>query len=879
MQIDLSAFHAAFFDEAHDHLETMEASLLRLESEADDDELLNEIFRAAHSIKGASGTFGFHDIGEFTHVLENLLDHLRQGSLSVSSDLVGALFESLDVLTGLVSAAQDGTEIPENIEQVVQRLHAINAHGDAPEPATMQSSEADSNNSDVSTPSAASETSNQSMEPTSDSGANPTNGDSSETSAKEQPPHNENQDDVSRWKVFLRPSTDYFQFGQDALLLLRDLAELGRFESVELNQDELPAFDKLEPESCHLAWTVILQTNADQETIEEVFMFLDDDSELSITRLNETTETTEEAASDQDAVAEATPEPSAAAAGTESSTETIAEEINEQLEQLSADLTTASDKPEPATAQPEPLPPQPEPAQQSTPASTNAAAAEPTVETPKPTTEATASEAEKPTQPPAAPTKSSTANAAPAKAKPAAAKAEAAPGARSRETIRVDRDRLDKLINHIGELVIGASMVEQDWCKVAAAETTTSMNQLGKIVRDLQEMSLSLRMVPIAATFQKMARIVRDLSNKLGKKINFESIGEETELDKTVVDSIGDPLIHMIRNSVDHGVESPEDRIAAGKPAEGTVTVHAYHQGGNIYIRLQDDGKGLNVDAIRRKALSQGVISETDELSHQEICDLIFHPGLSTAEKISDVSGRGVGMDVVRRNITELKGSVGVHSEPGKGTTITVRLPLTLAIMDGLTVRLNQDVYIIPLLSVIESFRPGSTDVKRLAGKVEVVQVRGEVVPLVRLHRLFGIAGAVSDPTDGLLVLVDDHDGKFALLVDELLGQQQVVTKNLEANFQKVVGVAGATILGDGRIALILDIAGLKTLKPKLPVSADESDDGAEIAEDQCVDEPCDPVAAVTTQPEQDDSAPSPQEHSNPEQTLANAAMTSETTA
>ncbi|QDT61520.1 Chemotaxis protein CheA [Stieleria bergensis] len=846
MQIDLSAFHAAFFDEAHDHLETMEASLLRIESEADDEELLNEIFRAAHSIKGASGTFGFHDIGNFTHVLENLLDHLRQGNLAVNSDLVGALFESLDVLTGLVAAAQDGSDIPENIDQVVQRLHAINADGDAPEPAAVQSEAADCETNESPTPPAASETNSKSMEQASESGADPTGGQPVETAANEQPPQSESQDDAKRWKIFLRPATDYFQFGQDALLLLRELAELGRFESVELHQDELPPFDKLEPESCHLAWTVILQTNADQETIQDVFMFLDDDSQLTITPLGQSTLTESESVGDptRDAVAQTTPEPTTTASETEPSTETIAEDINEQLEQLSADLTTASDKPEPATTAPSPL------------AESTANAAEPSASQPT-----TASEAATPAQ--ATPAKPA------AKAKPAAAKNEAALGGRSRETIRVDRDRLDKLINQIGELVIGASMVEQDWCKVAAAETTTSMNQLGKIVRDLQEMSLSLRMVPIAATFQKMTRIVRDLSNKLGKKINFESIGEETELDKTVVDSIGDPLIHMIRNSVDHGIESPEERIAAGKPAEGTVTVHAYHQGGNIYIRLTDDGKGLNVEAIRKKALSQGVISEGDELSHQEICDLIFHPGLSTAEKISDVSGRGVGMDVVRRNIAELKGSVGVHSEPGKGSTITVRLPLTLAIMDGLTVRLNQDVYIIPLLSVIESFRPGPSDVKRLAGKVEVVQVRGEVVPLVRLHRLFGIDGAVSDPTDGLLVLVDDHEGKFALLVDDLLGQQQVVTKNLEANFQKVVGVAGATILGDGRIALILDIAGLTALKPALPMPSEEAEQLSEITETQAVDHPANPDESLATSTEPDESTTNNPERSTPQHTWA----------
>ena len=351
---------------------------------------------------------------------------------------------------------------------------------------------------------------------------------------------------------------------------------------------------------------------------------------------------------------------------------------------------------------------------------------------------------------------------------------------------------------------------------------SAAINQLSKIVRDLQEQSLSLRMVPLAATFQKMARIVRDLSSKLDKKINFVVTGEETELDKTVVDQIGDPLIHMIRTSADHGIEMPDDRVAAGKPAEGQVSVRAYHQGGNIYIELKDDGKGMNLDAIRQKAIDRGIVSPDDKLSKQEICDLVFHAGLSTAAKVTDVSGRGVGMDVVRRNIEELKGSVTLYSEPGDGTTVTVRLPLTLAILDGLLVRLGSEVYVVPLLSVVESFRPRNGEVTRLANNLEVVQVRGEVVPILRLHSVLNMEGAVTDPSKGLLVIVEDHDTKIALLVDDLLGQQQAVIKNLEANFRKVQGIAGATILGDGRVALILDIVGLKHLTPKMQPPTDD---------------------------------------------------------
>lgn len=319
-------------------------------------------------------------------------------------------------------------------------------------------------------------------------------------------------------------------------------------------------------------------------------------------------------------------------------------------------------------------------------------------------------------------------------------------------------------------------------------------------------------MVPIAVTFQKMTRIVHDLARQLGKKIHFETEGEETELDKTVVDQIGDPLMHMVRNAADHGIESPEERIAANKPAEGQITLRAFHQGGNIYIELKDDGRGLDRQAIRRKAIERQLIREEDNLSHQEIDNLIFVPGFSTAKQITDVPGRGVGMDVVRRNVEALQGSVSIQSEMGRGSTVTIRLPLTLAIMDGLSIGLSDDVYILPLLSVVESFRPEPQEIKRVATKGEVVVVRGEIVPLLRVYRLLNVAARVTEPSEGIVVIVENQGKKCALLVDELVGQSQVVIKNLETNFHKVAGIAGATILGDGRVAMILDIFGLMRL-------------------------------------------------------------------
>jgi two-component system, chemotaxis family, sensor kinase CheA len=380
-----------------------------------------------------------------------------------------------------------------------------------------------------------------------------------------------------------------------------------------------------------------------------------------------------------------------------------------------------------------------------------------------------------------------------------------------KEIVRVDRDRLDKLINIIGELVIGESMVRQEFAELptTAVRESRALPQLHTIVRDLQELSLSLRMMPIGGTFQRMARIIRDLGKRLGKQIRFQSQGEETELDKTVVDLIGDPLMHMVRNAADHGIEMPDDRTAAGKPAHGTITLRAFHQSGNIYIEIEDDGKGLDRDAILKKAVERGLVREGVPMSDAEVYQLIFQPGFSTAKQVTDISGRGVGMDVVRRNVEALQGSISLRSTIGKGSVMTVRLPLTLAILDGLTVSLGDQVFIVPLLSVVESLRPQRSELKTVGGKGEVVLVRGEIVPLLRLYRVFNMPARATDPSDGLLVLVENDRNKCAILVDELLGQSQVVIKNLEANFRKVDGIASATILGDGRIALILDVDGL----------------------------------------------------------------------
>lgn len=378
-------------------------------------------------------------------------------------------------------------------------------------------------------------------------------------------------------------------------------------------------------------------------------------------------------------------------------------------------------------------------------------------------------------------------------------------------SIRVNVEKIDQLINLVGELVITQAMLKQTasvFDPVLYEQLHAGMGQLERNTRDLQESVMSIRMMPISFVFSRYPRLVRDLAGKLGKQIELVTVGENTELDKGLIEKIADPLTHLVRNSLDHGIETPDKRIAAGKSAQGTITLLAAQQGGNIVIEISDDGAGLNRDKILSKAQERG-IHTSNTMTDDEVWKLIFEPGFSTADVVTDVSGRGVGMDVVRRNIGELNGTVEIQSTLGAGTKMTVRLPLTLAILDGMTVAVGEGVYVIPLNLIVETLQPKPEDVKTLTGQGRVVQVRGEYLPLIALHEVFAADTNVLDPTQGVLVLIEDKGQKAALLVDALIGQQQVVIKSLETNYKKVRGVAAATIMGDGTVALILDVATL----------------------------------------------------------------------
>lgn len=366
----------------------------------------------------------------------------------------------------------------------------------------------------------------------------------------------------------------------------------------------------------------------------------------------------------------------------------------------------------------------------------------------------------------------------------------------------------------MGELVITQSMLSQfgkaeEFTPNHIEKLRKGLSQLERNTRELQENAMRIRMLPISFAFQRFPRVVHDLSSQFGKKIELQLSGEQTELDKTVMEKIGDPLVHLVRNSLDHGIEKPQQRLAAGKPETGIIQLNAYHEGGNINIEVKDDGAGLNTEKILAKARASGLVREEDQLDDEQIYNLVFHAGFSTADEVSDVSGRGVGMDVVRKNIRALGGSVQVESEPGKGSLFRICLPLTLAILDGQSVRVGEETYIIPLVSIVESIQADPEFINEIAGRAEVYKLRDQYLAIVKLCEIFGVKADSQCLQDGLLVVVEGEGRRISLFVDDLLGQQQVVIKSMETNFKKVAGVSGATILGDGTVALILDIAGL----------------------------------------------------------------------
>ncbi len=708
MSIDMAQFHQVFFEESFEGLDIMESGLLGMQPGEADSEEINAIFRAAHSIKGGAGTFGFMDISAFTHIMETLLDEMRDGRRDVTSDAIDVLLKSVDILRHMMTATQDGDEIDTDVvksqQTELERILASDASGTA-----------------------------------NDAGNGEGAGDN-ESAPAETPDTSGSSDEIVGWKIVFNPHDTILRSGNDPYRIIRELSELGETEVI-CDTDQLPDLKDFDVENYHLSWEIRLNAAVEQQAINDIFDWVEDDCDMAIIPI------------------------AGASTGASTGTGSPASAVPADSSQSqSADAATAESKPAAET----------EPAPTSAPAP---------------------------------------ATAAKQAAKPAAKSGGAKGGGGS---IRVDTAKIDSLINMVGELVITQSMLGmlgEDFDMSRVEKLNEGLSQLERHTRELQESVMQIRMLPISFTFSRFPRLVHDLSSKMGKKIELEMIGEETEVDKTVIEKIGDPLVHLVRNSLDHGIEMPEDRVAAGKPETGKIQLIASHKGGNIVIEIRDDGRGLNRDKILSKAIEKGVISDAGNLSDKQIYELIFEAGFSTADQVSDVSGRGVGMDVVRRNINELGGGIEIESTQGQGSAIIIRLPLTLAILDGQSIKVGDETYIVPLVSIVESIQCKPEMLNMVAGKGETFKLREAYLPIIRMHEVFGVENPQStNITEGLLVVVEGDGQRCGLFVDELLGQHQVVIKSLETNYKKVDGTSGATILGDGSVALILDIPDLMRL-------------------------------------------------------------------
>ena len=677
MSIDMAQFHQVFFEESFEGLDAMESGLLNLDMGDVNVDEINTIFRAAHSIKGGSGTFGFTSVSDFTHVMETLLDEMRDGRRRVTQPAVNVLLGSVDCLREMLQAIQTDGEIDGE---------SVSAH--------KQSLDNELNNY-----SAANTAQINPLEK------------ASETAGREP--------EIAGWSIAFSPHLHLLKTGNEPVRMFRELSSLGDL-CVTADLQGMPDLYELDPEECHLSWKLDLVGHVSVGEIDEIFDWVEDDCDLAKqARLVSPPDFGEQ----QDAG------------------------ISDQ--RVAGVIDAGSAEPELAVKSKE-------------------------------------------------------------------SKNDESKAAKGSSSIRVDTSKIDTLINMVGELVITQSMlslVGEHFELSRLDQLKNGLSQLERHTRELQESVMNIRMLPISFVFSRFPRLAHDISSKLGKKIELKLVGENTEVDKTVVELLSDPLVHLVRNSLDHGIEMPDVRLAAGKPETGTVTLEAYHRGGNIVIEVSDDGKGLDKEKLRAKAIEKGLIEPDVILTDKQTYELIFMPGFSTAEKLTDISGRGVGMDVVRRNIQALGGNIEIISTLGKGSTISIHLPLTLAILDGQSIAVGDETYIVPLGSIIESLNIKEDRLNRVVGKGETFLLRGQYLPIIRMHEIFNVASAKHTKlTEGLLVVVEGQGVRCGLFVDDLLGQQQVVIKSLEANYRRVEGVSGATILGDGSVALILDIPGLVRL-------------------------------------------------------------------
>jgi two-component system chemotaxis sensor kinase CheA len=675
-EIDLGQFHEIFYEESFENLEAMEVGLLALDLGTPDAEVINTVFRAAHSIKGGAATFGFSAISDFTHIVETLLDEVRSGIRSVTVELIDTTLASIDLIRSMLAESKSGEPIDQQrTESLITELQML-GNSDS-EGAVDKSS------------SAGEPVSNMSV-----------NGAGTDTT----------------WHIKFLPHERMLMTGNEPFRMIRELKLLGNLE-ITSHADALPSFADLDPEICHLNWDLALNGQISRAQIDDVFEWVEGDCTLEIEAL----ETAASLPGNMDEITQQV--------GTHDGDAGKVEGVHTRTSHPSRRAEDNS----PQSSQPE------------------------------------------------------------------------------ASSIRVSINKVDSLIDLVGELVITQSMLNQfskDFREEDLEKLLKGIEQLNRHTRELQEETMGIRMLPVDFVFQRLPRLVRDLSNSLGKQVELKLEGGQTEIDKTILEKISDPLMHLIRNALDHGIESPEDRKKAGKPAVGLVEIKAFHEGGNVFIQIADDGAGLKSEIIHAKAIEQGLITEEESMTEIEVQNLIFAPGFSTSEEISDISGRGVGMDVVSKNINDLNGVVEVSSAPGEGSVFSIKLPLTLAILDGQLVRVGQENFIISMLSIVKSIRVKSEHHNDVVGSMEVYRYLEEYIPFIRLDEVYDVEAEYRDIEDAILIVVDVGE-RFGILVDEVLGQQQFVIKSLESNYRQVPSIAGATILGNGKVAMILDAVGL----------------------------------------------------------------------
>lgn len=775
---DLDDFKATYFDECSELLTELEEQFAAIEAGERDADRLNAVFRAIHSIKGGAGAFGFQALVGFAHAYETLLDYVRDGRIELVDDVVVLCIRANDIVADHVKAAQTGEPLPADYGMEEKERFDALARGER----------------------AGSDDEDEGGEPLDefdiefvpvmvnlDAEAPVTTSDDAVEDTFDAPPM---QVEPGHWEIRFTPHRALYARANDPLLLFRELAVLGEMH-VRALVEEIPPLADFEPFAVYCSWEITLVSpTLTEEMIREVFEFVEGDCDIAIAQLGAGVPL------DAAPIAVAAPvAPVARAVAKEPEPADLLALADDEVASL-LDFDTG---PVAFAAEPEPAPVSAQDSFEEPPALSFAELAE-TIQ-PSPVA-----------KPPAAvtPLKAAT---------PAAAASEgeeSSGGGRSVgvQSIRVDLDKVDRVVNMVGELVITQSMLTQQMDETLRArytELVRGLEVLAQTTRGLQDSVMAIRAQPVKSVFSRMPRLVRELATKTNKKIKLETIGENTEIDKTVIEQLSDPLTHMVRNSADHGIESPEKRLARGKPETGTIRLSAEQAGGNILIIVEDDGGGINRERVLQVARDKGVVAPDVNPTDEQIDQLIFAPGFSTASEVSDLSGRGVGMDVVLSNIKKIGGSVHVRSWTGKGTRMTLRLPLTLAVLDVMLVKVGGSPYVVPLSSIVETIQCSRASFERVPSGGQVLQVRGEYVQVIDLAQRFEMV--TDTDADNRFVVLCEAEGsaKVALIVDDIIGQQQVVIKSLEENFERVEGIAGGTILGDGNVALIVDVQGLKT--------------------------------------------------------------------